>query len=769
MASEYGELSEASPRLRRPWFAAMPSPWRNPARVILLAGLVAAAADIVSVLVPDDRGRFGSGPALHLAALGLIAAALVCRAITGRPFSAWALLAAGATTTAVAGWLALGDGPDARVAMEASTLVARVLIGAGVLLLVRRRRKRDDRDLRVDGTIIGLSAGSLGAAVWFDSTFEQLREPLAALAALAVPLVDLIVAAAVIDALLSRRTRATPVAYLLAAGLAVMTSADVWHLRAVLRSTPTPAWASAAWLLGLVLVALAAAAPDARTAPAAPMDDVVRTPGAGVSAVPIMFSAVSLGVLAYGIQHAVALIASMLALASVGTAMMLRTALTVRALRGADESFVLARTDELTGLANRRGFIEALDRALSTSATSEPLAVTIIDLDGFKEVNDSFGHHAGDRLLQLVALRLRDVLPPNGVLARLGGDEFVIVTPMADIASGLAVAESARRSFDAAFEVDGATVRVGAAIGVALHPAHADTCATLLRCADIAMYDAKRSRVGVAMYTPLSDLDSRDKLQLLEDLRQTTHERHLTLHYLPTVDLHTGRVVASEALVNWRHPTRGLLAPHVFVPIAERAGLIPGITRAVLAEAIAFHAERFPDVAVSVNISHCDLVDDSLGTYIDDLLEIYRFPAAQLTLEITERALSHEPMRAAGALTAIRSRGVRVSIDDFGLGHSPNDRLFEVAVDEVKIDRSLVLAVEHDGRTLAFLRSTIQLAAALGISTVAAGIENDTVLSTLADAGVQRGQGVAISRPLTADDYAEYLARAEPPVKRRPS
>ncbi|MEX1105181.1 MAG: EAL domain-containing protein [Ilumatobacteraceae bacterium] len=745
---------------RGPWFAAVASPWRNPARVLLVASLIVAGVDLGSLVGPVRVGHLVTESALHLSALGLVAAVLVCRALAGRPQAAWAVIAGGAVTIAASAWLALIDGREARMILGAATLAARIAIGAGAVLLISRRPMRGERLLRLDGVITGLGAAALGAAIWFDSVVEGAPEPIITLVALMVPLVDLVLIAVLADALVSRRSRATTSSWLLVGGLTVMTTADVGHLRAVVTTSATPGWASAGWLVGLLLVALAAAAPTV----AATADPTAAVSNAGVSAVPTMLSAVSLGVLAYGINHDLDIVASLLALASVGLVIVLRTTLTMRELRRAQGSYLMARTDELTGLANRRGFIEEVDRLLATKRSV--FAVTIIDLNGFKDVNDTLGHHVGDELLSLLAQRFRSTLADRSVIARLGGDEFGIVTSVADAAGGLAIAESARRVFDAPFEIEETSVQVGAAIGVALYPEHADALPALLRCADVAMYDAKRSHGGVAMYVPLTDFNADDKMKLLEELTKVIDERRLTVHYLPTVDLHSGCVVASEALVRWRHPTRGLLAPHAFVPMAERAGLIRGITRAVIAQAIAFHAELFPGLAVSVNISHCDLADDSLGEYLEDLLEIYRFEPAQLTLEIAERALTHDPMRAAGALAAIRARGVRVSIDGFGLEYSSNARLFEMPVDEVKIDRSIVGAIESDERCLAIVRSTVRLASALGIETVAAGIESDAVRVAVTGAGIRRAQGFAIGMPVPSDDYAQYLASVGQPASR---
>jgi EAL domain-containing protein (putative c-di-GMP-specific phosphodiesterase class I) len=258
------------------------------------------------------------------------------------------------------------------------------------------------------------------------------------------------------------------------------------------------------------------------------------------------------------------------------------------------------------------------------------------------------------------------------------------------------------------------------------------------------------------------DFNTRDNLQLLDDLRDAIERHALCLHYQPKVDLRTGMITGSEALVRWRHPTRGLLFPDSFVPLAERANLIPGLTRAVLAQAISYHAEHFRQLNVSVNISHRDLVDDGLAHHIAELLTVHQFPTSQLTLEITETALAHDPERAAHSIAQLRLAGIRVSIDDFGVGYSSMARLLELQVDEVKIDKSFVLATLQDPRAISIIRATSQLAAALDLHVVAEGIESGQMLGQLARAGVHSGQGFFISRPLPGDEFAAFLDQCNP-------
>ena len=477
---------------------------------------------------------------------------------------------------------------------------------------------------------------------------------------------------------------------ILSLGVAVFAAVDIAHLHHVSsQGAASPASMPELWSIGVLLFGLAAWAPMELRRPD------LDTAHAGLSGIPVVFAFVSLAVLAAGVDHHVNVVASLLALAAVSL-VVARTALTVRELRRANESFQLARTDDLTSLTNRRGFLEGLDRLID--ASPRPLAVLVADLNGFKDVNDSLGHHAGDSLLRLVAERFSNCLGTSSLLARLGGDEFGVVAVVDHPGAGMQIAHALRATLDDPFLVEGVTVRIGASFGVAVHPTHGTSRSAVLRCADVAMYDAKRTQTDVAMYRATLDFNTRDNLQLLDDLRDAIERHALCLHYQPKVDLRSGMITGSEALVRWRHPTRGLLFPDSFVPLAERANLILGLTRAVLAEAISYHAQHFSQLDVSVNISHRDLVDDDLAGYIGELLTVHRFPPSQLTLEITETALAHDPERAAHSIAQLREAGIRVSIDDFGVGYSSMARLLELQVDEVKIDKSFVLATMQDTR-----------------------------------------------------------------------
>jgi diguanylate cyclase len=614
------------------------------------------------------------------------------------------------------------------------------------------------RSDRLDGMILVLGAAAAAAMLWAGSSAaltDSSAEAYEVRLALVGLLIDLVLAIVVAAAMSAMRSRPSAAVVALAVSTGLLIAGDIGQLRwaaAMSNGGPIigvlPRWTQDVRLIAGLLVAIASWLPRSN-----------RRHGedrpAQLTAIPVVFGLLALGILGAGIADDVNVVASLLALAAVA-AVILRTAITVHELHTSSESYRLARTDELTSLTNRRGFLEGLDRLIEVAPGT--VAVMIIDLNGFKEVNDSLGHHAGDELLRLVADRFRPVVGDAGLLARLGGDEFGVVIMVPDDRAAIDGAELLQRSLDEPFVVDEIGVRVGAAIGVALYPGHSRTRSGVLRSADVAMYDAKHRRTGVEMYHPSSDFQTREKLQLLEELRDAIDHRGLSLSYQPKVGLRDGTITSSEALVRWQHPTRGLMLPDEFVPLAERAGLVPGLTRAVLAQAISFHAERCPHVGVSVNISHRDVVDDNLAEYIADLLRIYGYPAEKLTLEITETELAHDPDRASRSIANLRSAGIRISIDDFGVGYSSMARLLDLEVDEVKIDKSFVLAIDEDSRAIAIIRSTVELAAALGLQVVAEGIETARVLAQVLRAGVDVGQGYVITRPLAGTDYLAFLA-----------
>jgi EAL domain-containing protein (putative c-di-GMP-specific phosphodiesterase class I) len=278
------------------------------------------------------------------------------------------------------------------------------------------------------------------------------------------------------------------------------------------------------------------------------------------------------------------------------------------------------------------------------------------------------------------------------------------------------------------------------------------------------MYEAKRNQSGVAAYRAEADPNSRERLALIDALRDALGAQALILHYQPTLDMRTGTISGVEALVRWQHPSLGLLYPDSFIPLAEQNGLMPQLTRAVLGMAVtqAARLDRAGHrIGMSVNISRYDLVDEDLAGYVDDLLALHGFPPDRLTLEVTESALGGDPDRAERCVLQLRARGLRVSIDDFGVGYSSMSQLLGLAIDELKIDKSFTLRLTSDPRAQAIVRSTIELARALSLTLVAEGIETEEVLHSLQSLGADIGQGYLISRPLTSDQLDEYLAHPD--------
>jgi diguanylate cyclase (GGDEF)-like protein len=393
----------------------------------------------------------------------------------------------------------------------------------------------------------------------------------------------------------------------------------------------------------------------------------------------------------------------------------------------------------------------------------------LLDLDRFKEVNDSLGHHAGDDLLCHVATRLADCLHGKGdFLARLGGDEFALFLVDVDAAGAELVAERIHAALAPPVNVDAVTVRVDASIGIALYPTHGTEVAHLLRRADIAMYHAKEGRVGHAFYSLAGDsTGGEDRLRTLEELREAVLTGGLTVHYQPKVDSRTRRVGGVEALVRWNHPTRGLLFPDSFLPLAEQSGLMRDLTVAVLAQSldqVKRWREAGRDLSVAVNLSASSLVDVELPRRVSDILFSRGLPASSLELEITEDFLMGDRERARDILTQLRSLGIRVSVDDFGTGYSSLAYLRELPIDQLKLDRSFVLPMAEDPRAAAIVRSTIELAHSLGMTLVAEGVEDEPTAQQLAISGCDESQGFYFSEALPAGQLERWLDQHSVPV-----
>jgi diguanylate cyclase (GGDEF)-like protein len=435
-----------------------------------------------------------------------------------------------------------------------------------------------------------------------------------------------------------------------------------------------------------------------------------------------------------------------------------------RAGRDARTAEHQALHDGLTGLPNRALFRARFEGAVVAARPGETVGVLVMDLNRFKEINDTLGHHHGDLLLREVAGRLKDSLRDTETIARFGGDEFAVLLPgLRSAADGEGVA---RRLLDALAEpivVDTLTLRVEASIGMACFSDHGRDADELLRRADVAMYVAKARNLGVQTYEAGDDEHSLDRLALAGDLRDAIEAGQLTLHYQPIIDLSTGRLAAAEALVRWQHPERGLVPPHEFIATAENTGAIRGVTARALemavAQAAAWRAEGL-DIPVSVNVSVQDVVDEALPGEIAGLLERHGLPPEGLKLELTESMLMTDSPRSGHVLHTLNEMGVRIAIDDFGTGYSSLAYLTRLPVDQLKIDRAFIANLD-DRNNSVIVASTIELARQLGLRTVAEGVEEESVVEALIAQRCDLAQGYHFSRPLPHHEFAAWAhARA---------
>ena len=430
--------------------------------------------------------------------------------------------------------------------------------------------------------------------------------------------------------------------------------------------------------------------------------------------------------------------------------------------------------DGLTGLPNRDLLRRRIEEALAEARERKSgVSVLLLDLDRFKEINDTLGHQSGDLLLQRLGDRLSSLIRETDTVARLGGDEFAVVSPGAANAEGaIALAERIRAGLDEPFALAGLTVQVEASIGIALYPEHGDDVEALIRHADVAMYNAKKTH-RATLYSQQDDHYSPDRLALVGELRRAIANGELVAHYQPRVELASGDVRSVEALVRWDHPQRGLLSPGEFVPLAEHTGLIRPLTRyvldAALADCSAWVAEGLRP-GVSMNLSSRDLLDAELPAEVEGLLEKHSVDPTLLEMEITENTILTDPERARTVLERLRSLGVRLSIDDFGTGFSSLGQLRRLPVDVLKIDKSFVFNMDNDENDDVIVRSTIELGHNLGLRVVAEGVETQETWNRLAQLGCDTAQGFFISRPLPRLVLAEWLRKRtleDPPPRMR--
>jgi diguanylate cyclase (GGDEF)-like protein len=421
--------------------------------------------------------------------------------------------------------------------------------------------------------------------------------------------------------------------------------------------------------------------------------------------------------------------------------------------------------DTLTGLPNRALLRLRMTRALEEhEGGGQGFGVLLLDLDHFKEINDTLGHHVGDDLLLQVARRIADNLRPGDTVARLGGDEFAVLAELEHPGDAVRVADRLLEALEDPFTVDAVRLDVAASFGLALHPQHGADVDTLLQRADVALYDAKNDRGTVRVYEPSADDHTPERLVLATELRDGLQADELFLEFQPQISAISGRVVGLEALVRWLHPRHGVLMPDEFLPVVENTGLIAPLTMAVLDKALAALAHwraAGHEVTVAVNLSVRHLTDIDLPRKVETLLRGRGIPPSALVLEVTETVIMSDPGRAVAVLGLLRDLGVSVAVDDFGTGYSSLAYLRRLQIDELKIDKSFVADLAFDEGDAVIVRSTIEMGHNLGLRVVAEGVEDDAALHLLRSWKCDVVQGYGISRPLGRADVLSWLdARA---------
>jgi diguanylate cyclase (GGDEF)-like protein len=435
-----------------------------------------------------------------------------------------------------------------------------------------------------------------------------------------------------------------------------------------------------------------------------------------------------------------------------------------RLRRQAAEKEEQALSDGLTGLPNRTMFASLLEKTISSTGRRKKLGVVMLmDLDRFKDVNDTLGHHNGDLLLQRIGSRLHSVLRETETVARLGGDEFAILLPdVPDRQSVVPVVRRVLKVLEEPVVVGGLALQCEGSIGIAIFPEHGKTVDSVMRAADVAMYMAKENRSGYEFYDARRHEHRHDagRLALIGELRRAMDETELVLYYQPKVNMRTGRAEGVEALARWHHPERGLLSPDEFIPLAERSNLLRPMTLYLLDSALRqanAWRTRGIEVSVSVNLSMQNLIDMRLPNDLARLLTSWRLPPGSLELEITESTIMADHRRAMTILTRLNKMGVALSVDDFGTGYSSLAYLQNLPVDSIKIDKSFCISMSEDAGNATIVQSTIDLGHNLGLQVVAEGVETIEAYNKLAELGCDYAQGYFLSRPLAPEKATIWL------------
>ncbi len=629
---------------------------------------------------------------------------------------------------------------------------------AGVLILAGRRLRRPQAGPRaatpLDGLIAGLTIAATSAAFAFDHIVStDGARPIAIVTNFAYPIADLVLLCLIVGVMTALGRSAGPEWWLLGAGMISFSVADTWFLLQIAADTYTPGSpVDAAWAVAQTLVAVAAWRGSVAT-------DTAARSGATTVMLPAMSGAACVTVLVAPRFSTVSQVGIWLATASL-VVVLLRLVQAVGQASSLAVSREQAHTDELTGLPNRRAFYESLRHAADEmeQRTGPPRTVLLLDLDRFKEVNDSLGHNTGDQLLRQVARRLNEALGQDAQLCRLGGDEFAILV-RGDIGVAELVAADLIAALREPFNVGVMNLHVDGSIGLAALDRSVEPGTALAR-ADVAMYSAKAHRSRTHVYTDDVDGNAWDRLATVEALRNAVNDGQLSVDFQPLIELASGRPCALEALVRWQHPTRGRVGPDDFLALAEQTGLMPEVTSAVVTQALD-HAVLLRDngleLPVAINLSASDLLRVDFVDRVQKGLESRLLPSSALTIEITETVLVAEDIQAKATLSLLRTLGVRLAVDDYGTGYSSLAYLHNLPVSELKIDRAFISRVLFDSRTATIVRSTVKLAHDLGLTIVGEGVESQAQADWLRSVGADAAQGWHIAHPMPAAASVAWL------------
>jgi diguanylate cyclase len=630
-----------------------------------------------------------------------------------------------------------------------------------VTLLMRAQVKQVPRSVWLDGAIGATACAAFALVFQYTSIVAGASggTPLEDGVALAYPVADVLVISLLAALLPMSGWRPDRVWWLIAGGLALNASGDFATVHVANFQPGTP-W-DIPWDLTWLCLALA---PWAKPK----VVDRIAFHNWSIVAMPVFFSAISLGVLFTGAVTHLATITVILAMLGV-LGGLIRLGLTFREIRSLAESRKQARTDELTDLGNRRYFYEQATAILHHRSTHEPLALLVIDLDRFKEINDSLGHQLGDSLLRQLGPRLQHALHKENTIARMGGDEFALILDGANEEVAIDAAKKILATIDEPFLLDDVPIRISASVGIALYPEHATEPNGLLQHADVAMYRAKREHSGPQVYHPEHDALTRERLQSIHQLRRALERHEIAVFYQPKVNAHTGAFAGAEALVRLQHPTREQTTPEMFLPLAEQADLMQLLTTQVienvLDDCVRWREAGSSPIQIAINLSVTNLLDVDFPNWTSDALASRNIDPSQLIFEVTESTMLSDVRQARQTAIDLRDLGSGISLDDYGTGYASLAYLREFPLNELKLDRSFVTDLEGNPVAQTFVRSTIEIAHALGLRVVAEGIESDEMWRTVAAVGADVCQGYFFCKPLSGAKFYDYVVLGQ--IRRR--